>query len=373
MFKFEDVGHEGNRKNLKKHIRHAELQGLSDRRKRDIFVRMKKILNGYSKNRDFFELSKEDYEDISIELQKTMKSYYSISSYIKTIRRFVRVILELESSESLPRKFRGLRCPRDKGKYKMFKGVDDIITPSQAFEMVNNAKNKRDAFIFMVLVDTGLRPHELLKLKRRDIIKNELNYWYVQVPKDTKTGFRRVRLIFSIPYVEDYLNHIKDDPNIDLIGFSSERLVKIIREMGNITPYILRHSSASFYARYLNEAELCERYGWIAGSKQVRTYVHLSQKQVDDKLNKVLNINNCDESDNLEKLQPKFCLNCASYSNHDSKICSVCKQTLDIAEKIRKDKMDGVAYKSATELYKVDPKRFIEIASSFGVSFDSML
>jgi len=357
-----------NKKYLEKHLKQATIEGLSERRKKDIYMRMRKILSEYIPDKDFFELSKEEIDEITINLQNNLNSYYSIESYIQTIRRFIRVNLDLDSSESLPKKYKGLRVPKNKSKYKMFKGVEEILTPAQAFEFVKNTKTKRDAFIFMLLIDAGLRPHELLKAKRRDIIKNNLNYWYIQVPKASKTGFRKVRLVLSIPYVEDYFKTLPEDPNKQLIEFTHERLVKIIKEIGKVTPYVLRHSSASFYATYLNEAELCERYGWIPGSKQVRTYVHLSQKQMDTKLNKVLNIDSeGDEKDDLEKLQPKFCLNCGSYSDHSLGVCRVCKQILDPKEKVKKERLDEIAYASAKTLYKIDPVKFGEIASGFGI------
>jgi integrase/ribosomal protein L40E len=360
-----------NAKHLERHKRQMDIEGLSERRKRDVCTRMRKIFNDYIPDKDFFKLSQEELENITLKLKDNLNSYYSIESYIQTMRRFIRIILELDSSESLPKKYRCIRVPRNNGKYKVFRGVEEIITPAQAFEYVKKAKNKRDAFIFMILLDAGLRPHELLKTKRRNLIRNELNYWYIQIPKDTKTGFRKVRLIFSIPFVEDYLKTLPKNQNNKLIDFSQERLVRIIKEIGKITPYILRHSSASFYASYLNEAELCERYGWVPGSKQVRTYVHLSQKQVDDKLNKVIRLNNGKgEPDDLEKLQPKFCLNCYSYSNYDSTHCRSCKQTLDPSEKLKQDKLDKVAYESAKELFKINPQRFEEIANGIGIELN---
>jgi len=252
-----------NRKYLEKHLNQAKLDGLSERRKKDIYMRMRIILNDHTPQKDFFKLEREELDSISLSLQDHLKSYYSIESYIQTIRKFVRVNLDLDSSDSLPKKFKGIKVPKNRSKYKMFKGVEEIINPSQAFEFVKKSKTKRDAFIFMVLLDAGLRPHELLKSKRRDILKNELNYWYIQVPKATKTGFRKVMLILSIPFVEDYLKTLSSDPNTKLIEISHTRVAKMIKELSKVTPYILRHSSASFYGSYLNEMEMLEKMIWL--------------------------------------------------------------------------------------------------------------
>lgn len=357
-----------NKRYLNKYMRDMELRGLSEARKKNVYIRMRNILNNYIPNKDFFKLGRKELENIPIKLQENLKSYHSIYSYIQVLRKFIRVILDLESSEPLPKKFKVLKPPRDKSKYKIFRGVDEIITPAQAFEFVKKATNKRDSFILMLLIDSGLRPHELMKTKRKNIIVNELNYWYIQVPKATKTGFRKVRLIFSIPFVDDFLKLLPKDPNTPLISIKSDRLKKIVKELAGITPYILRHSSASFYSSYLNEPELCERYGWVAGSRQVRCYVHLSQKQIDDKLNKVLKLKNGEENgDDLEKLQPKFCLNCFSYTNAEENTCRVCKQPLDPNDKIKREKLDKIAYSSSKRLLEIAPEEFKKIAEGFGV------
>ena len=80
-----------NKTYLEKHVRYMELRGLSISRKKNVVIRMRKIFNEYIPNKDFLELTKEELEDISLKLQKNMNSYHSITSYIKTVRTFVRV------------------------------------------------------------------------------------------------------------------------------------------------------------------------------------------------------------------------------------------------------------------------------------------
>lgn len=56
--------------------------------------------------------------------------------------------------------------------------------------------------------DTGCRPHELLKLRIKDVsFKNAGNKQYAEVLVNGKTGPRHVPLIYSIPYIKDYLDH----------------------------------------------------------------------------------------------------------------------------------------------------------------------
>lgn len=371
MFELEKIKSEVNRKYVQKHLRDIEVRGLSERRRQDVYMRLRRILNKYIKNRDFFKLSQEEVEDLAIALQKNLKSWHSIASYVSTLRRFIRVNLDLESNEAIPKQFRALRTPANRSKYKIFKDVEDIITPEQAFRLVNNAKNRRDAFIFMVLLDCGLRPHELMKAERKDIECVKDSYWYIRVPAGTKTGFRKVRMILSIPFADDYLKILPKKQNTKLVDISQTTLIQMIKGIADVNPYALRHSSASFYAKYLNEAELCERYGWIIGSKQTRTYVHLSQKELDAKLDKTIRLNNGHSEENdLQKLSPKFCLNCGSYSNFDSVNCRVCKQSLDPKDEIIRETKDKIAVEVTKRFIKIHPKEFEEIANKFGASVE---
>ena len=62
--------------------------------------------------------------------------------------------------------------------------------------------------------DTGCRPHEILKLRIRDIVfKSTGTRQYAEVLVNGKTGSRHIPLIDSIPYVKDYLDHEHPQPS----------------------------------------------------------------------------------------------------------------------------------------------------------------
>jgi integrase len=80
------------------------------------------------------------------------------------------------------------------------------------------------------------RPHEILKLKVKDItFKTIGSYQYVDVVVNGKTGTRPIPLINSIPYLKDYLDHEHrqpGNPNAPLIcgnGRGLGRHIKPIR------------------------------------------------------------------------------------------------------------------------------------------------
>ena len=66
----------------------------------------------------------------------------------------------------------------------------------------------------MISRDTGCRPHEILKLKIRDItFKTTGNYQYAEALVNGKSGTRSIPLIDSIPYLKDYLDHAHPQPS----------------------------------------------------------------------------------------------------------------------------------------------------------------
>ena len=74
------------------------------------------------------------------------------------------------------------------------------------------------------------RPHELLKLRIKDIVfKNEPtgNKQYAGILVSGKTGSRHIPLIDSLPYIKDYIDHEHPHPTnqnaILLCGFKKTR------------------------------------------------------------------------------------------------------------------------------------------------------
>lgn len=73
--------------------------------------------------------------------------------------------------------------------------------------------SKRIKCYHMVSRDTSCRPHEILKLKIKDIMfKTSGNYQYAEVLVNGKTDTCHIPLINSIPYVKDYLDYEHPQP-----------------------------------------------------------------------------------------------------------------------------------------------------------------
>jgi hypothetical protein len=89
---------------------------------------------------------------------------------------------------------------------KSFK-TSDLWTEKNDLLFLKYCPSRCDKCYHMVSRDTSCRPHEIPKLKIKDIgFKTAGNNQYAEVLVNGKTGSRHIPLINSIPYVKDWLD-----------------------------------------------------------------------------------------------------------------------------------------------------------------------
>jgi integrase len=196
---------------------------------------------------------------------------------------------------------------------KKQKAPEDILTQAEIITLIDNATNNRDKALIALLWDIGARIGEIGTLRIKDLIFDDIG---LTIHVNGKTGFRRVRAVWSIEYLNIWLNEHpeRDNPNAPLwFKFGTEeleilrydairrRLIKISEKAGikkKIHPHLFRHSRATYMANYLTEAQMNQYFGWIQGSDMPFIYVHLSGRDIDDavlKANGMQNITSHEE------------------------------------------------------------------------------
>jgi integrase len=91
----------------------------------------------------------------------------------------------------------------------------DLWTQNDDLLSLKYCSSKRDRCYHVIARDSSCRPHELLRLKIRDVIfKMAGDRQYAEILVNGKTGQRHIPLINSIPYLKDWLD---DHPQIRLI------------------------------------------------------------------------------------------------------------------------------------------------------------
>ncbi|MFZ0327649.1 MAG: hypothetical protein WAL66_10145, partial [Nitrososphaeraceae archaeon] len=106
----------------------------------------------------------------------------------------------------------------------------DLWTEEDDIFFLRYCPSKRMKCYHAISRDTSCRPHEILKLRIKDIVfKTAGNCQYTEVLVNGKTGTRHIPLINSIPYLKDYLDHEhpqSGNPNSMLICGNGRSLCK---------------------------------------------------------------------------------------------------------------------------------------------------
>lgn len=224
-------------------------------------------------------------------------------------------------------------------------GEAELLNPDDIKSLIEVAGHPRDKAFISSLYESGCRIGEIATLRICDVQAD--SYGYVIIVKG-KTGSRRVRLVFSAPYLgiwlkcHPYFNY-KDKPLwLSLSGKHRFRpshncfskILKIAFNKAGIkkpcNPHHFRHSRATELANFLTEFQMNQYFGWVQGSPMPSTYVHLSGKEIDDTILAVNGIKSIEKKES--SLKPRICQRCNTINTNNSEQCSNCFAPLDEKE-----------------------------------------
>jgi integrase len=255
---------------------------------------------------------------------------------------------------------------------------------------------KRDRCYHSVANDTSARPHELLSLRIKDVkfkLADSTGKQYAEVHLlESKTKPRTVPLIFSLPYVKDWIeSHPKgNDPNAFLFPsladynfgdqlsenalykqytrtyknryFPSLLFEPTIPERDKAylknmltkpwNPYVIRHSALTAKSKILKESTLRDHAGWSMMSRMPSVYLHYLGNEASNSLLEAYGIEKHNQKE-IDILKTKSCPNCGEENRPDSRFCARCKMVLSYdaynealqmqeKQKMDMDKMNGI-------------------------------
>jgi integrase len=242
----------------------------------------------------------------------------------------------------------------------------DMWTANDDLLFLKYCPSKRDSCYHAISRDLSARPHEILKLKIKDVVfKTTGRYQYAEVVVNGKTGTRPIPLINSIPILKDYLNNEHpqpSNPNAPLIcgvGRALGRHITIMAigriyalyknkifpkllESPNVVPedkqrirdllkkpwnpYVRRHSALTEKSTILKEHVLRQHSGWSPRSQMHLKYLHYLGHESNDSLLEAYGL--VDHGIQLDQLRPKQCPQCNEPNRADSKFCAKCRMVL---------------------------------------------
>jgi integrase len=253
-----------------------------------------------------------------------------------------------------------------KRKEKSIYKPSDLWTQQDDLLFLKYCPSKRDKCYHAISRDSSCRPHEIVKLKIKDItFKTTGNYQYAEALVNGKTGSRPIPLIDSIPYLKDYLDHEHPqpgNPNSPLICGTGRGLGKHIgairiykiydkykkqifpkllesptilpEDKQKITellkkpwnPYIRRHSALTEKSTILKEHVLRQHAGWSGSSQMHLKYLHYFGNESNESLLEAYGI--VVSGQQIDQLRPKQCPNCSEPNKPGSKFCAKCRMVL---------------------------------------------
>jgi site-specific recombinase XerD len=304
-------------------------------------------------DKDFSKANKNDIVKLCSKLNNSELKEWTKHDYKVVIKRFYKWLREEEGQDldkrQYPREVSWITVKMKKIRKRLPK---ELLTIEDVKKIANHANNLRDRCLILLLYETGARIGEILNLKIKDV---EFDKYGALVNLFGKTGERKVRVIASAPSISNWLleHPSKTDKNSFLIcglwskkrgeklGYQTIRLMlKEAAEKAKINkpmnPHHFRHSRATELAKSFTEAQLCEYMGWVQGSQEASTYVHLSGRDMDNAILKMHGL--IEEEKPEEKFQIIKCPRCGIKNDPGARFCSGCSLGLDLKNLVNIEK-----------------------------------
>ena len=363
-YRIEGLEEDENIELILKFIKKLFAEGLSKPRIVKYANHLKVLSEKMGKN--FMEVNKEDIITFLSDLERSKYSTYTKKDYKVVLKRFFHF---LEKGELV----KDVKTTIKENRKKL---PEEILTQAEVKKMIEAADHPRNRVIIAVLYEGGLRIGELASLKIKNIAFDE----YGAVLKVRgKTGERMVRVVGSASLISQWLqmHPRRDDKEAPLwVNLSSnykkegityqgirQNLKRIAEKAGvkkNITPHIFRHSRATHLARHLTEAEMNVYFGWVQGSDMPATYVHLSGRDVDDKILQVEGVKTKEQQKD-DELKPIECPRCQYINSSVSRYCGRCGTILDEGERVKLEIQSRQFAKNLPDLMTDNPELLVKM------------
>lgn len=287
-------------------------------------------------NKDFDKISKADIDALLETIYSWSYTDWTKRAYIQILKAFYKWMGRTDLVEWI--KVPCLKCKKVR--------PDEIISWTDAVRLSECAMNARDRALPQVLHESGCRIGELLTLSFEDIEKVNQGEAIILHLRQSKTDVREVVIVDSAPALTEWLEahpkkngfiwvNLKENNGIMIDSAARQVLKNLAKRSGlskKVNPHQFRKSAATILASNegFSEAELKKRFGWIASSKMLDTYVHLSDKRVTKKYLQQKGILPPDEK--AKKNEPVKCKWCNTINAVGKNTCRLCKRPLQLKD-----------------------------------------
>lgn len=255
---------------------------------------------------DFDKIEKKDLYRFISDLERSDKSEWVKHDYKISLKKFYK----WQCEDERPELTKWINTTMKKRNKKL---PEEMLTEIDVLNLIDNAESVRDKAIVALLWDIGARIGEIGTLSIKHI---RFDQYGATVNVKGKTGYRRVRAVWSVEYLKAWLEVHPEKYNqearlwvtldseegslkplyYDAIRMKLKRLAKQSGIQVRIHPHLFRHSRCTYMANYLTESQMDAYFGWVQGSGMPSVYVHLSGRDIDDAILKANGV--------IEKVSP---------------------------------------------------------------------
>ncbi|MDP3881973.1 MAG: tyrosine-type recombinase/integrase [Nanoarchaeota archaeon] len=289
----------------------------------------------------FGEANKEDIRQVVAEMEQTDLAPQTKKGFKIMLRKLYRFLRGIDEKGVYPEEVKWISIAIPKNQNKV---PEELLTEEEMKEIIRCCGNVRDKALISSLAESGCRVSEIGTLKIKHVTFEEYG---ARLTVQGKTGMRRILIINSTPYLQEWINqHPKNNnpeaylwynpQNKELLTYA--RITAILKGAAHraeikkrIYPHLLRHSRATILASTMTEASMKQYLGWGQDSKMCATYIHLNGQSTDEAILRASGIEVKKEKKDSQ-LKPLPCLRCKTINEATNKFCKLCGLVLDKGE-----------------------------------------
>jgi len=232
-----------------------------------------------------------------------------------------------------------VQLPPLKKEKRMTVQASDLLSPSDIDQLIQGMDHPRNKALVATTYESACRASEILGLRLKDITFTST---HTRIQVRGKTGERIIPLVWSVTYLQQYLNTRTDLDEEDQIWSSPHRgnltpvgfYLMLSRKSKTIlgrkvNPHLLRHSRLTFLTKHpaISTSVLSDFAGWVQGTPMMRTYIHLAGTDVEDA---ILSLHGRKRSDAKPEVltEPAPCPRCREMNPTENRFCFKCGQPI---------------------------------------------
>jgi site-specific recombinase XerD len=324
------------------------------------------------------EACEADIRGIIGALEQTSLSAETKKSFRVFVRKFYRFLRGMTRKGEYPPEVSWISIALARKNRKM---PEDLLGENEIKELIRACENVRDKALISALTESGARVSEIGMMRVKHVAFEQRG---ARLSISGKTGARKILVVYSAPYLRQWLNSHPENGNPEAFLWHNPRgkllcynriaaiLKKAARKAGinkRVHPHLLRHSRATLMAPVMSEAAMKQYFGWTQGSNMAEIYVHMSGKDTDEAILRANGIE-VEKKPLAQTLKPVVCLRCGAENETTNRFCKVC--SLPLAEDAAKQALlSDTKQTQAAEIMAAllrDPEVFQLIAKKLGAN-----